>query len=110
MKHIWKIYDLERQSSDGVIFKVFYQCSSTYGPTEEFPYHENILTRKYAFIPAKSINDPDFIPYEQLTQDDIFGWITGSIDQAGIELANSASIAIRVQEKLYPTTGSGTPW
>ena len=110
MTHNWKIYNIERQNTDGVVFKVFYQCSSTYGLTEEYPHQQDALTRSSIFIPVKSPAEPDFIPYEELTQDIVFGWITGSIDQVGIELTNSASIATKVREHLYPVTGSGVPW
>jgi hypothetical protein len=61
-----------------------------------------------------SVSDPNFISYENLTENVVFGWITGSIDTASIELQNSGSIASRINEYLeleaQKTASQGLPW
>jgi len=110
MTHKWKIYNLERQLDSGVVYKITYQCSTVYGLTPEYPGQKDALTRDSIFISTDSVSDPGFIPYENLTQDIVLGWITGSIDQAAIETAHSASIAQRIYDEQNPITGSGLPW
>jgi hypothetical protein len=61
-----------------------------------------------------SVSDPNFISYENLTENVVFGWITGSIDTASIELQNSGSIASRVNTYLnletQPIQAGVLPW
>jgi hypothetical protein len=86
MTHKWTIYNLERQFDSGTVYKVTYQCSTFYGLVPGYFGQKDALTRDSIFISTDSVSDPGFIPYENLTQDIVLGWITGSIDQAAIEI------------------------
>lgn len=61
-----------------------------------------------------SVSDPSFITYENLTENIVLGWITGSIDVTDIQTQNSASIAQRIQTFLEleaeKTQSEGLPW
>ena len=55
-------------------------------------------------------SDTDFIQYENLTQDIVLGWITGSLDVNAIQTANSASVAVKIAEYNAETEANGLPW
>ena len=103
MDHIWKIYDLESIIADGMVTSVTYACESNL---------DGIGTREIGDISLTtgSASDSDFIPYTDLTEAGVLGWITGSIDTTAIETSNSASIARDKTALDAVTTKTGTPW
>lgn len=102
MQHTWKIYDLKRTIADGVVTEVTYACESNEG---------GFGTRKIGELTVTgSTDDPDFIPYEDLTQTDVLGWVDTNIDKTIFETENSASIAQRIVAQAAITEASGIPW
>ena len=102
MNHTWKIYDLKRTIADGVVTEVTYACESNYSGSG---------TRKIGELTVVgSVDDADFVPYEDLTEAIVLGWITGSVDTASIETDNSASIAASIVARAAITESNGTPW
>ena len=102
MQHNWKIYDLKRNLSDGVVTEITYACESQLSGSS---------TRKIGNLTvAGSADDVDFVAYEDLTQDIVLGWVTDSVDTASIETANSASIASIIVARAAITESNGTPW
>jgi hypothetical protein len=103
MEHNWKIYDLKRVIANGMVTQATYACESK-EDTASTRYIEDIE------LVTGSISDPDFVTFNNLTQDEVLGWITGSIDTASIETENSASIARALVQKSKITKRNGTPW
>lgn len=102
MTHNWKIYDLQRSVSDNVVTKITYACESHLSGSN---------SRKIGQLDISgSASDPDFIPFSDLTQDNVLAWVTGSIDTSSIETLNSASIAQHIEAKEAITEVNGTPW
>ena len=102
MTHNWKIYDLKRIIADGVVTEVTYACESEYSGSG---------TRKIGnLIVSGDISDPDFIPYEDLTQIDVLGWVDSNVDKTIFETENSASIASSIVARAAITEKNGTPW
>lgn len=102
MEHNWKIYNLKRTIAEGIVTKVTYGCESN---------HENTTTRKVGeFSVTGSVDDPGFIAFENLTQEDVLGWIDTNIDKAAIETANSSSIAEVIVRIASRTEITGMPW
>ncbi len=102
MNHTWKIYDLKRTIADGVITEIIYACESEYSGSG---------TRKIGELEVVgSTEDTDFIPYEDLTQDDVLGWIDSNVDKTVFETENSASIASSIVARAAITESNGTPW
>lgn len=103
MDHIWKIYDLKRVIADGMVIQATYACESK----------ENNSSTRYIGdiqLTTGSISDPGFISYDNLTEDNVLGWVTESIDTASIETENSASIARNILQRSKITKRNGTPW
>ena len=103
MKHRWKIYNLERIKSDGMVTKVTYACESELNQARTREIGKIALT-------TGSASDSSFISFSSLTEDNVLGWITGSINTSTFESANSASIAIQLNNLAAETTEEGTPW
>tara|TARA_Y100000385_G_scaffold222056_1_gene231877 strand:+ start:205 stop:516 length:312 start_codon:yes stop_codon:yes gene_type:complete len=103
MDHVWKIYDLKRVISNGMVTQATYACESQ---------EDNSTTRYVGDIELTtgSISDPGFVTYNDLTQDNVLGWVTGSIDTVSIETENSASIARNIVQRSKITKRNGTPW
>lgn len=102
MEHIWKIYNLERITANGFVTEVTYACESSNG---------SISTRSIGDLTLTgSIEEPGFVPYENLTESEVLGWVNASIDEAAVETANSASIAAMVIARAAITSSNGMPW
>lgn len=102
MNHNWKIYDLKRTTTNGVVKLVTYACES-----EDSGYG----TRKIGELTITgSASDPGFIAYESLTEANVLAWVTSSVDTASFESENSASIASTIIAQAAITESNGTPW
>ena len=103
MNHTWKIYDLKRTISNGMVNEVTYGCESTYAGFNKRTIQKLLLT-------TGSTSDPDFVSYHSLNEDIVLGWVTSYIDQTSIELNNSSSIALYIEEANNETEAEGKPW
>ena len=107
MNHNWVIYNLDRMSDTETVTQVTFACESSHTHLGTvFPdktiFIENLTTK----LPS----DSDFIEYNNITEDIVLGWVTGSIDKTNIECMLSESIADRISSINAPTTLTGTPW
>jgi len=102
MEHIWKIYNLERVTANGFVTDVIYACESSYN---------GVSTRSIGdLLLSGSDSEPGFIPYEDLTESEVLGWVSTNIDEAAIQTSNSASIAIMIEANAAVTSSNGLPW
>lgn len=104
MNHTWKIYDLKRTISDGVVNKITYACESEYSGSG---------TRKIGELEVTGdASDEGFIDYYDLNEGDVLAWVTGSadVDTAAIETLCSASIATQISSSAAITEANGRPW
>tara|TARA_R100000773_G_C4183233_1_gene92061 strand:+ start:485 stop:796 length:312 start_codon:yes stop_codon:yes gene_type:complete len=103
MKHFWKIINLERKIINGRVTNASFSCEST---------HNGYGERKSGEIPLPYLapSSSKFIPYENLTNDIVAAWVTGSIDHESYELSNSSSIASRINADNDKTEEEGLPW
>jgi hypothetical protein len=97
----WAVNNMTRVVDDGFVVVVDWSCTAS-ATGVNGAYYGGQTTYK---------NDPTesgFIPYDQLTQDIVLGWVyTGLGDQkAEIE----ATLTAKVQKQLNPTTTTGVPW
>ncbi len=60
-------------------------------------------------IPTKSVSDPDFIPYDQLTEAQVVQWVK---DEMGADqvAAHEAAVQAQIDSQLNPTSAAGVPW
>lgn len=102
MTHNWKIYDLKRTITDGVVTNVTYACESEFSGSS---------TRKIGDLTLTgSADSPGFVAYENLTQADALAWIDVHVNKSEFETENSSSISSSIAYQSTITSSNGTPW
>lgn len=97
----WAVNNMTRVINDGFVIVVDWSCTaSATGVSGAFYGGQST----YKNDPS----EPGFIPYDQLTEVEVLGWVyTGLGDQkAEIE----ATLTAKVEKQLNPTTANGVPW
>jgi hypothetical protein len=94
----WTIATLERELSDGGVVVAHWRVSEVDGEFSASAYG----TCSFTYDPT----DPSFVPYDNLTEEVVLGWVWGEVDQAATEAALAADIA----DQKNPTTADGVPW
>ena len=94
----WTIATLERELSDGGVVVAHWRVSEVDGEFSASAYG----TCSFTYDPS----DPLFVPYDNLTEEVVLGWVWGEVDQAATEAALAADIA----DQKNPTTADGVPW
>jgi hypothetical protein len=94
----WTIATLERELSDGGVIVAHWRVTEEDGDYSASAYG----TCSFTYDPT----DPSFVPYDNLTESDVLGWVWGEVDQAETEAVLAADIA----DQKNPTTADGVPW
>ena len=103
MVYNWKIHNLLRNKSTGIVNQVTYECDVKKGSLYDRRVGEIVLTG--------SLDSEDFIEYDSLSQSDVLGWLDLKIDKNSIE--TSLSESIRRDEISFSASieiKSGVPW
>lgn len=98
----WAVTNMTRVLADGYVIKVSWTC------TASAPGVGGALDGgqdNYQNNP----DQPGFIPYDQLTQDIVLGWVWAGLGEGGKE-AVEAKLTAKVEAQLNPVTASGVPW
>ncbi len=96
MNTTWTISTLERETSNGFVIVAHWQATAVDGDYTASTYS----TCSWA-------DGTPTIPYDQLTQETVLGWVwANGVDKASTEAALAANIALQKN----PTQASGTPW
>ena len=97
----WEVNTLQRELADGYVNKVIYRVKGTDGTYE---------TRATGEV---DLEKPEtLIPYKDLTQDTVIGWVKAKLDatKAGTVAKIEAAIDANINLQKTPTHGIGTPW
>ncbi len=108
----WSINDMQRTDSDGVVFLVYWSMVAASDGTPSYTASEGGKLRCEG-----DPSEPGFIPYADLTEDDVLGWVYDSLI-VGDETAAEAKARVeadrdsKVQKQIdaAATTESGVPW
>ena len=108
----WSVQDMQRTDADGAVFLVYWSMVAASDGTPSYSATEG---GKLRTTPDASASD--FIPYADLTEADVLGWVYDSLIE-GDETAAEAKARIeadrtaKVQKQIdaAATTASGTPW
>lgn len=105
MTTTWKIYNLERQTENGLVIEVTYGCIGV---------STNFKTRQTGILGLEGDpTDPNFVAWEDLTEEIVIGWVK---DELGTEKVNEMETKIedrltgREEELSNKTTEEGLPW
>lgn len=112
----WYINEMQRNVADGGVFNISWTCSGMGRDPERGRYGANASgTMKY----QPDASAPDFVPFEDLTQEMVFNWIYESlIEEGSSETAEDAknrveqAIIEKAEAELAQrkATASGVPW
>jgi len=103
----WSINTLERELADGYVFTAHYSVnavSSTLNP-EGNPYSQGA----YGSVGLER-PEGDLIPFEDLTQDQVIGWVKEKLggDEKVAEIEQA--LTDRLAEVISPSKINGVPW
>jgi hypothetical protein len=105
MKTTTKIANLKRKPTSGLVFEVTYIMNFEL---------EGETDRKVGMITFEGDEtDPNFVPFEELTEEIVLGWVTttlGKKEIAKIEAEFKTRLEERIARKANPTFLVGTPW
>jgi len=107
----WSILDMTRKVADGNVFDVRWQClaQNDSGPES--------ATEAGKLITDANPSDPDFIPYADLTEADVLGWVYESLVEgdetpeeakARVEANRTAKVVAQIERAN--ADASGLPW
>ena len=97
----WQVNTLQRELADGYVNKVIYRIDGTDGTYTARATGEITLERPETLI-----------PYKDLTEDTVIGWVKTKIDanEAGTVSKIEAAIDAQITAQRTPTHGTGVPW
>ena len=98
----WTISTLERELSDGGVIVAHWRCTAS-----ETVGEDTFSASSYGT--AGFTQDPEaegFTPYQDLTEEQVLGWLFNSIDKDATEDALKA----KIEADKNPTSASGVPW
>ena len=96
MTTLWTISNLDHQTSDGFVTTAHWQATAVDGEHSASVY----ATCSWS-------DGTPTIPYDQLTQETVLGWIwANGVDKNATE----AALAAQIELKKNPVTATGVPW
>ena len=95
--YLWTIQQMDRLTADGFVVTVHYNVSATDGTYSASTYG----TVGYTQQPGET-----YIPYQDLTQDIVVGWVQNALGKDTVE----ASLQGQIDAQINPVQESGLPW
>jgi hypothetical protein len=93
----WQIVNMDRKTTDGFVVTVHYNVTATDG---------DYSANTYGTVGYTEEDGKSYIPYDQLTQDEVVAWVQDSLGQETVE----ASLATQIEALKHPVQESGLPW
>lgn len=98
----WTISQLDRSLPDGVVLTAHWRVSKTDGDASGTVYGT-------ISFPAKNPADPDFVPYDNLTEAQVVQWVKEEMGSNQVA-AYEAAVQAQIDKQVNPSTASGLPW
>jgi hypothetical protein len=95
--YTWTIVQMNRLTSDGFVVTVHYTVSATDGTYNASTYG----TVGYTEQPGET-----YVPYADLTQEMVVGWVQTSLGKDTVE----ASLQSQIDAQINPVQAAGLPW
>ncbi len=91
----WKVTNTDYLTADGFIYQAHWTCTAVDGDHSASSYAT-------ASWPEGTIT----VPYSDLTESTVLGWVWESVDKSATE----SSLAVQIDLLKNPVKASGTPW
>jgi len=95
--YLWTINQMDRLTSDGFVVTVHYNV----GATDDTYQASTYGTTSYTQTPGET-----YIPYDELTQAVVVGWVQEALGKDTVE----ASLQGQIDAQKNPVQESGLPW
>ncbi len=96
MEYNWNVVNMDRLTSDGFVVTVHYTVSAVDGEYTASTYGTVSYTQE----------SENFTPFEDLTKDQVIGWVKDSLGEQTVE----ESLAAQIEAQKNPVQESGLPW
>lgn len=96
MNYEWNVVNMERKADNGFVVTVHYTVNAVDG---------EVTASTYGTVGYTQEAD-NFTPFEQLTKDQVVGWVQTSLDKDAVE----SSLASQIDALKNPVQESGLPW
>jgi propanediol dehydratase small subunit len=96
INYTWQVVQMDRQVADGFVTTVHYNVSAEDGEFTASTYGTVGFTKE----------EMEYVPFEQLTPEQVIGWVQDSLGQATVEEA----LATQIEAQKNPVSESGLPW
>jgi hypothetical protein len=90
----WNIVQLDRKTADNYVTTAHWTCTATDG---------DFSANAYGTV---GFSGDLVTPYENLTQEQVLGWVWEQIDKAEIE----ANLNKQIEAQKNPVSETGVPW
>jgi len=99
----WTISTLERELSDGGVIVAHWRCTASEAVGEDTFSASSYGTCGFTY----DASSPDFVPYDQLTEEQVLQWVwADGVDKDATE----AALAAKIEADKNPTSAAGVPW
>ena len=112
INNTWSVTNMQHTDADGGVFLVYWSMVAASDGTPSYTASEGGKLRT-----TPDASAPDFIPYADLTEADVLGWvynslITGDETAAEAKARVEADRTAKVQKQIdaATTTATGMPW
>ena len=96
----WNVVQMERKAADGFVTTVHYTVSAMEGE-----YTALISASTYGTV-GFTQEQSSYTPFEQLTKEQVVGWVQESLGKDEVE----AGLAAQIDAQKNPVSESGLPW
>jgi hypothetical protein len=97
MNYQWNVVQLDRLTSDGFVVTVHYTVNAVDGD-----YTSSI----YGTVSYTEQPDEQYIPYAELTEAEVVGWVQESLGKDTVE----EGLAAQIEAQKNPVQEVGLPW
>ena len=92
----WQVVQMDRLTSDGFVVTVHYTVNAVDGEFTAYTYGTVGYTQ----------GEGSYVPYAELTQAEVVGWVQESLGQDTVE----ASLTAQIEAQKNPVQEAGLPW
>lgn len=96
----WNIAQLERETTDGYVYTAHYTVDAK---------DDTYSAGAYGSIGLERPEDEDLIPFSDLTQEIVVGWVKEKLTEEKVAEVEAA-LQAQLDEQHNPTKAAGVPW
>jgi len=97
MTFTWNVVQMDRLTSDGFVVTVHYTVNAVDG---------DYTASTYGTVSYTEQQGEQYIPYAQLTEAEVVGWVQESLGKDTVE----ESLAAQIEAQKNPVQETGLPW